>query len=428
MYTSTSGTRSSGLWAALLLALTMLIASPAAAQSRIPWDEAGPSRGEDLVIELATFGPGSDVASWFGHTALVVKDRALGVERLYNYGMFHFDSTLVAQFLAGRLNFWVGATSVSRTLQIYINQDRDVRLLELNLPPEERLKIAHYLANNVKEENKYYIYHHYNDNCATRIRDAVDNATGGQFHEYASAPGRMTLRGHTRRHAQWPILDFGMMYAMGAVIDHPLALWDEMFLPGELEANFKAFKYKTKDGEVIPLAGKETIIHATKTRAPLPDGPSVLWPWMLLWGVLMGALGLGVGELHRKKGTRLTRVLYGFYHSGVGFWWGISGSLLIFLWFFSGHDVTHQNENLFYTSPLTLLIWPLGLLTMFGVKRAERALPYVWLACGAVGAIGFVFQLLPITDQDSSLTQALMLPMLAGHALAAWRMKGSAPR
>ena len=38
MYTSTSATRFSGLWAALLLALTMLLASPAAAQSSVPWE------------------------------------------------------------------------------------------------------------------------------------------------------------------------------------------------------------------------------------------------------------------------------------------------------------------------------------------------------------------------------------------------------
>jgi hypothetical protein len=401
--------------------LAVLWSAPVMAQGGVPWAERGPSRGEDLEITLATFGPGSDVASWFGHTAIGVEDRRLGYKRLYNYGMFLFDSTLVAQFLAGRLNFWVGATPFDRTLNIYVRQDRDVRLLALNLPPEERLKIAHYLDNNTKEENKYYIYHHYNDNCATRIRDAIDDATGGQFREYSKAPGRMTFRGHTRRHAQLSILDFGMMYAMGAVIDHPLTLWEEMFLPGELETNFKSFKYKTKDGELIPLAGEETIVHATASRAPLPDRPGALWPAMLLWGAVMGALAIAVGELHRRKNTRATRVIYGLFHAGVGFWWGLAGSLLVFLWFFSGHDVTHQNENLFYTSPLTLLIWPLGLLTIFGVKRAERALPRVWLACASIAAAGFIFQLLPVTDQDSSLTQALMLPMLAGLAIAAWR-------
>jgi hypothetical protein len=410
---------------ALLLIAALLWAPAAMARDTppAPWAAGGPSRGEDLVVTLATFGPGSDVASWFGHTAIGVEDRLLGAKRIYNYGMFHFDSTLIAQFLAGRLEFWVGAADYDRTLKIYVRQDRDVRLLELNLPPEERLKIAHYLENNIKEENKFYIYHHYNDNCATRVRDAINNATGGQFKEYASAPGRMTYRGHTRRHAQMALLDFGMMYAMGGVIDHPLTLWEEMFLPGELEKNSKNFKYKTKDGEVIPLAGKEHIVHTAQTRPPLPDGPPTLWPWMLLWGLIMGAGALGVGELHRRKRSRATRVLYGLYHSGVGFWWGLAGSLLVFLWFFSGHDVTHQNENLFYTNPLTLLAWPLGLLTVLGVKRAERALPLLWLACAAIGAAGFVFQLLPVTDQDSSLTQALMLPMLAALAFDAWRTR-----
>ena len=41
-----------------------------------PWG-TGESRGEDLTIWLTTFGPGSEIEYWWGHSALVVEDGRL---------------------------------------------------------------------------------------------------------------------------------------------------------------------------------------------------------------------------------------------------------------------------------------------------------------------------------------------------------------
>ena len=228
------------------MALLVALATPAAAaRPPAPWAEGGASRPDDLLITLATFGPGQeqDVAAWFGHTAIGVEDRRLRQKRLYNYGMFNFDRDMLVRFVMGRLRFWVAPTGYDGTLTLYKRQDRDVRVLELNLPADKRAEIARFLEKNILEENRYYLYHHYADNCATRIRDAIDGAVDGQFHEATSDAARMTLRGHTRRHARWGIIDFGMMYTMNHDIDQPIAKWDEMFLPSELERQVKAFTY-----------------------------------------------------------------------------------------------------------------------------------------------------------------------------------------
>ena len=98
---------------ACLLGL-LLVAAPAHAVSRPPWG-TGESKGEDLIISLVTFSPGDDVASWWGHGSLVVEDQRLGSARLYNYGMFSFDSTMLARYAMGRLEFWVAEASPSGT-------------------------------------------------------------------------------------------------------------------------------------------------------------------------------------------------------------------------------------------------------------------------------------------------------------------------
>src|SRR3954454_20822375 len=91
-----------------LLLLLSLNAMPA------PWAPGGVSQPEDLVISVVTFGPGDDLPSWWGHTALVVEDLRLGQGRLYNYGMFGFSTGFVHKFVQGRLEFWVGEDSINR--------------------------------------------------------------------------------------------------------------------------------------------------------------------------------------------------------------------------------------------------------------------------------------------------------------------------
>lgn len=414
---------SSHLFARLSLALTALlvtlcVSAPAWARRAAPWAEGGPSNPQDLRIELATFGPGLDVPSWFGHTAIAVTDERRGVRRVYNYGMFSFDSTVVPKYLMGRLEFWVGPTSYAGTMRLYAKQDRDVRLLELNLPPDKRAEVARFLEDNIKPENRDYLYHHYDDNCATRIRDIIDEATDGQFAEFSKKPARMSLRDHTRRHARWSILDFGMSYAMSATIDRPITAWEEMYLPVELENNVKAFEYTTEDGEKIPLAGEERVIHTSETLPETPEEPSTLWPLMLFGGLLFGASGWLLMRRWRQEPRRGRRVLVGLHSAFIGGTFGLAGALLTFMWAFTDHQVVYNNENILQTNPLTLLLLPLGLMFAFGSTRAQRWLPRLWLALAVIASLGVILKVLPWFDQQNWLTLALCVPMFAFMAHA----------
>ena len=74
-------------------------------------------RGEDLEIKLVTIGPGDDVPSWWGHTALIVEDRRFKSSVFYNYGLFSFEEkNFFVNFAMGRLIFWVGAWKTVATV------------------------------------------------------------------------------------------------------------------------------------------------------------------------------------------------------------------------------------------------------------------------------------------------------------------------
>lgn len=415
--------RSSSLLLALLLALA---AAPARAQrddTPLPPWATGESRPEDLVISLVTFGPGDDIPSWFGHGSLVVTDRRLDQERLYNYGMFSFDWRMLGRFLMGRLEFWVGEASALGTYRLYRYLDRDVRIQELNVPPDRRLLLARALAENVLPENRAYLYHHYDDNCSTRLRDGINLATDGRFKAAQSAPARMTLRGHTRRYtAVLPPMSLLLDFWMNDEIDQPITRWEEAFLPDELQRQVEAFRQP--DGS--PLVARHVPFYPSRHHAPPPTEPPDYTPACLALGLALGLLALGLA--HRARaGARWARLSLGVHQALLGFVLGIPGLLLMLMWLLTEHTVTHRNENILLANPLTLLALPLGISLARGNPRAWRRLRAVWTALAVTGLLALVLKVLPSFDQDNGRILALLLPISLGSAAAFLRLAPARP-
>lgn len=393
-------------------------ATSSAQRGRAPWG-TGQSQPEDIEVSLVTFSPGPSVESWFGHTALVVEDKRLGQRRLYNYGMFNFGPDMLPKFAMGRLEFWVADTSaVTGTYRFYAEENRDVRVQTLNLTPAQNAELAKALDENVLPQNRTYLYHHYLDNCATRPRDIIDRAVGGQLLAQSKAPARMTLREHTRRHSAVAapmslLLDF----LMNDEIDQPIARWDEAFLPAELESMLAQATVTTPDGKTAPLVANQSVWFKS-TRAPTPSTPPAYGPWLLLIGALIGGAAVGLAVWYRRSGTRLARVLLGLHHMMVGLVFGLPGTVLLLMWLITEHTVTHRNENLLLANPLTLLALPLGFMLMLGSSRAARGLQWVWTALAATGVLALLIKVLPIFDQDNWRLLALLLPISLGTAFA----------
>ncbi|OJT18019.1 hypothetical protein BO221_41730 [Archangium sp. Cb G35] len=398
-----------------LFGLLLLASTPTHAQELPPWG-TGESQGQDLSIYLVTFGPGDDVASWFGHGSLVVEDQRLKQSRLYNYGMFSFDSTMLARYAMGRLEFWVDDAGPGGTFRFYRSLNRDVRLQELNLSPAQKVEMGRLLAVNVLPENRHYLYHHYNDNCVTRLRDAIDKVVGGQFHQAMSGPGRMTLRDHTRRYSDvGPAMGLLLDFLMNDEIDKPVTRWQEAFLPDELERQAAELQVVGEDGQKHPLVAKTINIYAAQGRPVTPAEPPKYAPVLLVLGLLLGGVAAALGFwLGRSGGARAPRILLGLQNLLVGLVAGIPGLALFIMWLFTDHTVTYRNENLFLANPLTLLAVPLGIQLMRGSPRALERLRRLWRTLAALGVLGLVLKVLPTFDQDNWRLIALLLPLSMG--------------
>ena len=409
---------------AVLLALVVLLFLPCAslfAQDR-RW-------GDDLTIRLALIGPGDELYFWWGHVALVVEDAGTGQALFYDWGVFSFDTeNFFLDFAFGRLIYTTVVSPALPNYQAYINANRDVILFTLDLPAERKEAIVLFAENNVLPENADYEYHHFFDNCSTRIRDIIDMALEGQFKaRYGEAPGRFTLRQHVRRHTWFnPFFDWILNFWMGQGIDRPIRVWDEMFLPSELAKRVYNFYFTDADGNERRLVSSVDIVYKAVGRPAVLDAPRLQWPRQLLVSFLFSGL-LVFLYLRCGKQNRF-RVFWGTLQSLAGFFFGLAGSMLFFLSFFTNHDYTFYNINILFVNPLFLAAVPLGLRFAFTADEKKRAaalrlLRLLWAYVLFGGLITIVVRIFPAFYQQNQVTQALMLPLALCMVLLMTRMQ-----
>jgi len=414
--------KSAALLAGLLL--TLGVANLGWAQTPAPW-ALGASRAEDLVVRLVTIAPSDPIYTWWGHSALIVEDGRLGISRFYNYGLFSFQQErFVLNFAMGRLWFQVGASDTERELAYYRYLGRTIRIQTLDLLPNKRLEMARFLENNILPRNRTYLYDHYYDNCATRVRDLIDATVDGQLAEATAVPGRMTLREHTRRFTGRNFfMDWLLMFLMSDVIDHPITRWEEMFLPSEVERNVAVLRYTDETGEERPLVSESVLYFDAPRQRPVPDRASALWFRALIPGLILALPALLLGILirrgNRSRGSKTGWTFFGIYSAAVGLILGLPASALFFMSAFTDHRVTYGNENLFLTNPLALAAIPLGLVAAFGRgKTGRRLLQLFWFLLAGLSCVYLLLKIFPFFDQQNGAAMATILPVLFVFAVA----------
>lgn len=416
--------RASGVKAPPVLHVLTLLAATASAQTQPPW-MTGQSNPADLTISVVTFSPGDSLVEWWGHTSFVVEDRRLNRSLLYNFGMFGPRTAgdtggFIKDFIKGRLIFWVDDESTSWTFGLYKDVlKRDVRVQELDLTPEEALQIAKRLGTHVLPDNKYYRYHHYNDNCSTRPRDIIDEAVGGQLKAATAGPSRMTLREHTLRYSRVsPAMSLVLDFLQADSLDKPITQQQDAYLPDELELQLQRFQVRRADGSVRPIVKRQWNFFESSREKPPARAPNWLFQELLV-GLALAGLGHLLGHWGRD-GKKLPRVLLGLYTALLGLGLGALGSALAFLMTATDHDVTFGNENLWQANPLTLALLPLGVMLAWGSKRAVKWNRLVWTALAALSVLGVLVKVLPQCDQANWNLLVIFVPLNVGFAALWW--------
>jgi hypothetical protein len=372
---------------------------------------------DSAQVSLVTIFPGKQVYSLFGHNALRVYDPARGIDIAYNYGTFHFGNPLTfsAKFAYGDLNYRLKPQSYAGMVAYYPTEEgRPIIEQVLNLSPEQREQIFRFLEWNAAPENAFYRYDFYYDNCATRIRDVLEQALGQRLVVGSPDPGGSMRQLLDPYLVEKSWLHFGMDAGQGVPADARATWRTELFLPDRLASWAEAARVVGPDGE-RPLVVHTDTIGWNPEAATLRAAPD--WPLITFLAVLALVAWITVLDLRSNRVGRawLDVPLFAVL--------GLTGLLIVFLWFVSLHPITRRNVNLLWALPTNLaLAWA-------SIRSGERRWvePLLW----GTGIASLLFVLgWPLWRQEvppATLPLALAIVIrTAGLAVARRRSETSA--
>lgn len=309
-----------------------------------------------LRISLLTCTPGNELYSIFGHSAFRVVDSSKAFnddyrDIVYNYGTFNFDDEgFYLKFARGKLLYYVSIENFEDFKYLYQATNRGITEQVLNLTAAEKVTVQSFLNNNLKEENKYYKYDFFFDNCTTRLRDIIK-----KNHDSSFAVRPVMPVGTTFRQAIYQYLDkgkqpwskLGIDILLGKPCDGVMTAEQMQFLPDNLMISLDSANH--------PLILSHQNLYALNDNTN--KGP-FFTPFVVFVLVL-----IVIAALSFVKNKYVQIFLQGF--DGILFFsTGLLGIILIFMWTSTDHSMTKDNFNLLWA-------WPTHFVTSFFVSSKK---------------------------------------------------------
>ncbi len=297
-------------------------------------------------VSLLTLGPGEELYSSFGHSALRIQDPVSSLDRIYNFGTFDFNEPgFYTKFVRGKLLYRLSVQNISGMLAEAQFQNRTLTEQTLGLSQAQKQQLFLNLETNALPENRYYRYDFYYDNCSTRLRDAVESVCGNELLFKGEAAKTLSFRRLLDPYlAEKPYADLGMDLGQGMPADRHADAYQSMFLPDYLMAGFGSATL-SREGKTEPLVKNTRVLYqALPVKLP---GRNFFPPVALTGTVLMLVAGITFWDYRRGERSVWLDVIL-FLLSGL------VGALLLFLWTGTDHVVTARNWNLLWALPTHL--------------------------------------------------------------------------
>lgn len=296
-------------------------------------------------VSILTVGTADELYAKFGHSAIRVHDPSLGLDVVYNYGLFDFsDPNFYTKFTRGKLDYRLGRQQFDAFLYGYELENRWVKEQVLDLSLAERESLLQFLENNHLPENRYYKYDFLFDNCSTRVPDALKKVLGPNLKfNYQHLSDHFTFRQLIHQNLElnsWS--NFGIDLALGAVIDKKATPWQHLFLPIYV---FKQLPHTTIDGHPLVSSERSLFEERPVERASNLLATPIFWLSLLLLLVIV------ITYLDHKKNTRARWLDFMLFLVT-----GAAGLLILFLWWGTDHTATANNFNALWAFAPNLLV------------------------------------------------------------------------
>jgi len=310
-----------------------------------------------LRISLLTCTPGEELYSTFGHSAYRVIDSSRAFnddwrDVVYNYGTFNFDDEgFYLRFVRGKLLYYVSTERFADFKWLYQATNRGITEQVLDLNAAEKISMQHFLNENIKEENKYYKYDFFLDNCTTRLRDILKKQHDSSFCIKPVLPTGTRFRQAIHQYLDkngkhWSKL--GIDILLGQPCDIVMTAEQMQFLPDNLMISL--------DSSIVPVVTSKENLYSIQEDN---NKNSFFTPFVVFAFLLIIIVALGFIK---------NRYVQGFMQGFDGLFFFITGTLgiiLILMWTGTDHTMCKNNFNLLWA-------WPTHFIMAFFVNSKKN--------------------------------------------------------
>ncbi len=299
-------------------------------------------------VSILTIGPGTSLNDAFGHNAIRIQDPIYKFDIVFDYGRYDFETeNFYLKFAQGKLDYQISQSKFDTFFGYYQYKNRSVKEQVLKLNTQQKTALYNLLKENIKPENKTYPYDFFYNNCATKIKDDIENILDYQV-VYNPLPTfkqfsfRNLIRSDLNQNS-WG--SFGIDIALGSKIDQIASVKEHMFLPKYLHQLLENAHLKTDDSRLVT---------ASKTLNPsdiIVQNNFFISPLFVL-GILAIVM-LFITYKDYKNNNRSKWLDIGLFALT-----GCIGILLLLLWFATDHQTTAYNYNLLWAFALNILFLP----------------------------------------------------------------------
>ena len=345
---------------AVILVISLLFTANAEAQV----SDSVLTHMDSVRFSLITCGPGEEIYSLYGHTALRYQDFSTGEDLVINYGIFSFQQKFfILRFMFGITDYQMDIEPFLMFRAQYAAEGRWVKEQTLNLTRQEKWSILNALALNSRPENRIYRYNYFYNNCTTKVRDLI-------FANLSRTTNYSTLCNNTHEDVtfrssihQWNENHrwsrFGKDLLLGVLADKQISYADREFLPDTLRKDFG--EIKVSDGKTTQnLVSSTHYLLKADSRNSASDTSSI---WDTLTPTVLFAFFLVLTFIVCAIEYKCNKKLWFFDLV----WLTLSGlaGLALFIMIFSKHPTVSLNLQI-------LLLNPINLLMVYKVCVAER--------------------------------------------------------
>ena len=318
---------------------------------------------KESEVSILTIGPGFVLNDAFGHSAIRIKDPLQNIDLIFDYGRYDFQAKgFYLNFAKGKLDYEIGWTYSEDFISNYKLQQRRVTAQIINLTLKEKQNLFEGLQTNIQPQNKSYSYDFFYNNCATKIKDVLVDASNKNIsfltpENFEQLSFRELIRSHVPQNS-WGGL--GIDAALGSVIDRLASVEEHLFLPKYLDEILKHSKF---DPEASKLVLRSEVLNQTQKSKP-----STFWwsPLVILGLVSITIVGMTYYDWTSKSRNKFLDALLFFTTGSIGI-------LILFLWFATDHTATAYNYNFLWAFGFNLLMLP----TVLKPKPKKRFVGYL---------------------------------------------------